>query len=47
VGELYVIVGSSGGALIGLQFVAITLLADRQRNSSKKFLQIVSRGHKA
>jgi hypothetical protein len=28
--SFYVIVGSSGGALIGLQFVVITLLADRQ-----------------
>src|SRR5262245_8801012 len=26
----YVIVGSSGGALIGLQFVVITLIADRR-----------------
>jgi hypothetical protein len=29
--SFYVIVGSSGGALIGLQFVVITLIADRQR----------------
>lgn len=29
----YVIVGSSGGALIGLQFVVITLIADRRRNT--------------
>jgi len=28
--SFYVIVGSSGGALIGLQFVVMTLLADRQ-----------------
>jgi hypothetical protein len=28
--NFYVIVGSSGGALIGLQFVVITLLADRR-----------------
>jgi hypothetical protein len=28
--SFYVIVGSSGGALIGLQFVVITLLADRR-----------------
>lgn len=31
----YVIVGSSGGALIGLQFVVITLIADRQLASSE------------
>lgn len=29
----YVIVGSSGGALIGLQFVVITLMADRRRGT--------------
>src|SRR5205809_7386240 len=29
--SFYVIVGSSGGALIGLQFVVVTLLADRRR----------------
>jgi len=29
--SFYVIVGSSGGALIGLQFVVITLIADRHR----------------
>ena len=29
--SFYVIVGSSGGALIGLQFVVITLLAERPR----------------
>ena len=28
-GNFYVIVGSSAGALIGLQFVVITLIADR------------------
>ncbi len=28
--NFYVIVGSSGGALIGLQFVVVTLLADRR-----------------
>ena len=28
--SFYVIVGSSGGALIGLQFVVMTLIADRQ-----------------
>jgi hypothetical protein len=28
--SFYVIVGSSGGALIGLQFVVITLIADRR-----------------
>lgn len=28
--SVYVIVGSSGGALIGLQFVVITLIADRR-----------------
>ena len=30
----YVIVGSSGGALIGLQFVVITLIADRRDRST-------------
>ena len=29
--SFYVIVGSSGGALIGLQFVVITLIADRRQ----------------
>jgi hypothetical protein len=29
--SFYVIVGSSGGALIGLQFVVMTLVADRRR----------------
>ena len=29
--NFYVIVGSSGGALIGLQFVVMTLLADKPR----------------
>lgn len=29
--SFYVIVGSSGGALIGLQFVVITLIAERPR----------------
>jgi hypothetical protein len=29
--SFYVIVGSSGGALIGLQFVVITLIAERRR----------------
>jgi hypothetical protein len=28
--NFYVIVGSSGGALIGLQFVVITLIAERR-----------------
>jgi hypothetical protein len=32
--SFYVIVGSSGGALIGLQFVVITLIADRRRRST-------------
>src|SRR3954465_14586886 len=32
--SFYVIVGSSGGALIGLQFVVITLLADRRRRTT-------------
>ena len=32
--SFYVIVGSSGGALIGLQFVVITLLAERRRLAS-------------
>jgi hypothetical protein len=32
--SFYVIVGSSGGALIGLQFVVITLLADRQHRAT-------------
>jgi len=32
--SFYVIVGSSGGALIGLQFVLLTLIADRRRLAS-------------
>ena len=32
--SFYVIVGSSGGALIGLQFVVITLLADRRHRTT-------------
>jgi hypothetical protein len=32
--SFYVIVGSSGGALIGLQFVVITLIADRRRRTT-------------
>jgi hypothetical protein len=32
--SFYVIVGSSGGALIGLQFVVITLIADRAQSST-------------
>ena len=32
----YVIVGSSAGALIGLQFVVITLIADRPVAPSRK-----------
>src|SRR3954466_1548061 len=32
--SFYVIVGSSGGALIGLQFVVITLLADRRHQTT-------------
>jgi len=32
--SFYVIVGSSGGALIGLQFVVITLIADRKELTS-------------
>ena len=31
--SFYVIVGSSGGALIGLQFVVITLIADRRHGA--------------
>jgi hypothetical protein len=31
--NVYVIVGSSGGALIGLQFVVITLIAERRRGT--------------
>jgi hypothetical protein len=34
----YEIVGSSGGALIGLQFVVITLLADRKRRTTSDTL---------
>jgi len=33
--SFYVIVGSSGGALIGLQFVVVTLIADRQDLASR------------
>ena len=32
--SFYVIVGSSGGALIGLQFVVITLTAERRHLAS-------------
>ena len=32
--SFYVIVGSSGGALIGLQFVVLTLIAERRRLAS-------------
>ena len=32
--SFYVIVGSSGGALIGLQFVVITLIADRRHRTT-------------
>jgi hypothetical protein len=32
--SFYVIVGSSGGALIGLQFVVITLIADKRTRTS-------------
>ena len=32
--SFYVIVGSSGGALIGLQFVVMTLIADKQHRTS-------------
>src|SRR4051812_23401825 len=34
--NFYVIVGSSAGALIGLQFVVITLIADLRKTSSKQ-----------
>ena len=33
--SFYVIVGSSGGALIGLQFVVITLIADRRHGTTR------------
>lgn len=33
--SFYVIVGSSGGALIGLQFVVITLIADRRELATR------------
>ena len=33
--SFYVIVGSSGGALIGLQFVVITLVGDRRRRTNE------------
>jgi hypothetical protein len=33
--NFYVIVGSSGGALIGLQFVVITLIADRRHLANR------------
>lgn len=36
--SFYVIVGSSGGALIGLQFVVITLIADRRALASSDSL---------
>jgi hypothetical protein len=37
--SFYVIVGSSGGALIGLQFVVISLLADRPNRTSRGGVQ--------
>jgi hypothetical protein len=33
-GDYYVIVGSAGAALIGIQFVEMTLIADRGRRPS-------------
>jgi hypothetical protein len=36
--SFYVIVGSSGGALIGLQFVVITLIADRRHYATGRAL---------
>jgi len=36
--SFYVIVGSSGAALVGLQFVVITLIADRQALASRETL---------
>jgi hypothetical protein len=36
--SFYVIVGSSGGALIGLQFVVITLIADRRALATRDSL---------
>lgn len=37
--SFYVIVGSSGAALVGLQFVVITLIAERQRVTSQGALR--------
>jgi hypothetical protein len=37
--SFYVIVGSSGGALIGLQFVVVTLIAERRPKTSGEALQ--------
>lgn len=36
--SFYVIVGGSGGALVGLQFVVLTLIADRQMKASRDTL---------
>jgi uncharacterized membrane protein len=36
--SFYVIVGSSGAALVGLQFVVITLIADRRARTSRETL---------
>ena len=36
--SFYVIVGSSGAALVGLQFVVITLIADRRAGTSRESL---------
>jgi hypothetical protein len=36
--SFYVIVGSSGGGLIGLQFVVLTLIADKQRHTNPETL---------
>jgi hypothetical protein len=34
--NFYVILGSSGGALVGLQFVVVALIADTKRTSTKR-----------
>lgn len=41
-GEFYVIVGSSAGALIGLQFVVMTLIAERPQVQSSRLMNALA-----
>ena len=41
--NFYVIVGSSAGALIGLQFVVITLIAERPRYVQRMLVPLLRR----